>query len=83
MPAEQELDRFGVVGDDGSWLTVVEFRLVRHRRTARGERLDIGARAWRLSSGEPLLVVDAETFIVRPTGEQLRRLPQNNERKQT
>lgn len=83
MPAEQELDRFGVVGDDGSWLTVVEARLIRHRRTDRGEQIDIGARAWRLSTGEPLTVVDAENFVVRASGEGLRRLPLSNERKQT
>ena len=69
---EEELDRVRVVGDDGSWLTAIEFRLVDRRSTLRGPRTVLGRREWRLSTGERLEVVAADAFLVRGTGELLR-----------
>ncbi|MBB4858604.1 hypothetical protein HNO88_001930 [Novosphingobium chloroacetimidivorans] len=54
MVIEEELDRARVIGDDGTWLTAIEFRLVDVQSSLRGERRAIGRRAWRLSTGEPL-----------------------------
>jgi len=71
VTGEEELDRVLVVGDDGSWLTAIEFRLVDHRSTSRGPRRALGRREWRLSTGERLDVVGADAFLVRRTGEML------------
>ncbi|WP_093299635.1 hypothetical protein [Sphingomonas sp. NFR04] len=74
MAIEEELDRFAAIGDDGSWLTVIAYRLVDTLDTPRGPRRLLGARAWRLSTSEPLLLVDSATYLVPATGELVRRL---------
>jgi len=51
LTVEEELDRVRVVGDDGSSLTAIEFRLVEYRLTSRGTRKLLGRREWRLSTG--------------------------------
>ncbi|MDF0489945.1 hypothetical protein PX554_17555 [Sphingomonas sp. H39-1-10] len=73
MILEEELDRVRVVGDDGSWLIAIEFRLVTVKSSPRGDRREIGRRAWRLSTGEPLTIVDRDNFEMPETGELLRR----------
>lgn len=71
---DEELDSVRVVGDDGTWLSAIEFRLSDRWRGHRGPRRVIGGRPWRLCTGEVLDTVDRDAFIVRATGELLHRL---------
>lgn len=73
MTGEEELDRVRATGDDGSWLTAVEVRLVEFRSTRKGPRRVLGRCAWHLNTDEALDLVDKGTFIVRANGEMLTR----------
>lgn len=55
---EEELGRVRVVGDDGTWLVAIEFRLLNER----------------LSTGKVLVVVEKDAFTIGSTGELLRRI---------
>lgn len=71
---DEELRRLRVVAEDGTWLTAIESRHVHWISTKRGPRRMIGARHWRLSTGEALTVVDRQTFCNAETGEILSQL---------
>jgi len=71
---EEELGRVRVVGDDGTWLVAIEFRLLNERPSERGLRRALGRREWRLSTGKVLVVVDKDAFTIGSTGELLRRI---------
>jgi hypothetical protein len=66
---EEELARYRCQGDDGAFLTVIEYRHVDVVCAA------TGARRLGLSTGEPVRYIDAETFEVIASGELLRREP--------
>lgn len=66
---EEESARFRCEGDDGSPLTVLEYRLTGET----GRRRYPGARRLVLSTGEPVRYIDAVTFEVIDTGELVHR----------
>ncbi|MFK3888816.1 hypothetical protein [Sphingomonas sp. NPDC079357] len=68
---EEESARYRCEGDDGSSLTVMEYRHVGQGNTDR--RRYPGARRLILSTGEPVRYIDAVTFEVIGTGELVRR----------
>lgn len=68
---EEESARYRCQGDDGSSLTVLEYRHV--GRTEDGRRRYPGARRLVLSTGEPVRYIDAVTCEVIDTGELVRR----------
>lgn len=70
----EELGRYRCVGDDGTRLTVVEYRYVHVTRDKSGTRRHLGARQLALETGEAVRYIDAETFEVIDSGELLRRL---------
>lgn len=70
---EEESARYRCEGDDGSPLTVVEYRHVGHANTEAGRRRYPGARRLALSTGQLVRYVDAVTFEVVDTGELVRR----------
>lgn len=73
---EEELQRLRVIAGDGTVLTAVELRFVAIEPTPRGHRRRIGARVWRLDTGEALRVIDHAGFLVVATGEFLEVHPQ-------
>lgn len=70
-PPETLLAWHPCVGDDGTCLMVIEYRYMLHEETPAGVRVYPGARRWALDSGEPVRVIDRETFEVVATGELL------------
>lgn len=72
---EEELSRHRCLGDDGTILTVIEYRHVDTIPGASGTRIYPGARRLALSTGEPVRYIDSETFEVIASGEMLRRQP--------
>lgn len=71
---EEELDRYRCVGDDGSYVTVIDRRHVYLVRNGQGSRRQLGARRLALDTGEAVRYIDSETFEAVETGELLRRL---------
>lgn len=68
-PECEELQRCRVWGNDGSEFTAVEYRYRSIIATDRGARVQIGARHWRLKSGQPLRPIGADGFLHEPSGE--------------
>jgi hypothetical protein len=71
---EEELARYRCSGDDGTYLTVVEYRFVDIARHEGKVRRRLGAARLTLTDGEPIRYVDPQTFEIVRTGELLRRL---------
>ena len=71
---EIEIRRIRCVGDDGAWLTVVEYRHRTSSAMAGRRRELIGAGHLALATGEPVRYIDPNTFEVLGSGELLRRL---------
>lgn len=61
-------------GDDDRCVFVLECRYFTAVETPRGLRVYPGAKNWRLSSGEPVEVIDKDWFRVPHTGEVLMRV---------
>ncbi len=74
---EEESARYRCEGDDGSPLTVVEYRHIGHVETKAGRRRYPGARRLALFTGEPVRYIDALTFEIVGTGELVRRCNAN------
>ncbi|MEO9132162.1 MAG: hypothetical protein ABI240_13245 [Sphingomonas sp.] len=70
---EEERARYRCFGDDGTCLTVVEYRYVQIARSEGKIRRQLGACRLTLTSGEPARYIDPETFEIIGTGELLRR----------
>lgn len=71
---EEELARYRCSSDDGTYLTVVEYRFVDIARREGKVRRRLGAARLALMDGEPIRYVDPQTFEIVRTGELLRRL---------
>ena len=70
---EEESARYRCEGDDGSLITVLEFRHFDCAETESGRRRYPGARRLALSTGEPVRYIDLTTFEIIGSGELLRR----------
>lgn len=71
---EEERARYQCASDDGTWLTVVEYRYVHISRTEGKVRRHLGAARLALTDGEPIRYVDRQTFEIVRSGELLCRL---------
>ncbi len=71
MTGREVLREFRVVGDDGSWLKVLELRHHSEIETAHGVRRLIGSRDFLLSTGEAVRSLGRDLFEVIATGELL------------
>ncbi|RIA43927.1 hypothetical protein DFR49_2160 [Hephaestia caeni] len=76
---EEALAHYRCAGDDGTYVTVVDYRHVAIENVAietgaTGVRRRPGARRLALTTGEPVRYIDAQTFEVIASGELLRRL---------
>lgn len=71
IPSEEVRARYECLGDDGTRLTVVEYRYLLHRTTPAGQRTYPGALRWALDLGEPVRQIDRQTFEVVATAELL------------
>ncbi len=69
----EEIGRYRCTGDDGTPLTVVEYRYIFTTESEAGVRRQPGSRWLSLLDGEPVRYIDAETFEVTGSGELLRR----------
>lgn len=70
---EEVFAQYPCLGDDGAFVTVIEYRHVERVGSASGPRLYPGARRLALSTGEAVRYIDAGTFEVVDSGELLRR----------
>ena len=70
------MGRYRCTGDDGTALTVVEYRYIFTTDGEAGVRRHPGSAWLSLLDGEPVRYVDAETFEVTGSGELLRRATQ-------
>jgi hypothetical protein len=71
--AMEELGRYRCMGDDGTALTVVEYRHIFTSSDGGTVRRQHGARWLALLDGEPVRHIDSATFEVVASGELLRR----------
>ncbi len=71
---EEALARYRCAGDDGTYVTVVDYRHVAIEAGATGVRRRPGARRLALTTGEAVRYIDAQTFEIVASGELLRRL---------
>src|SRR3546814_13098938 len=74
---EEALAHYRCAGDDGTYVTVVDYRHVAIEQGAAGTtgvRHRPGARRLALTTGEAVRYIDARTFEVVVSGELLRRL---------
>ncbi|KKW90357.1 hypothetical protein [Sphingobium chungbukense] len=74
MSDQEIMERFRVIGEDGSWLTVFDLRHHGEVETARGARRLIGSRRLELSTGEAVRSLGQDLFEVVATGELLHRV---------
>ncbi len=68
------IQRLTCAGDDDRCVFVLECRYFTSVVTPRGLRVYPGAKNWRLSSGEPVELIDKDLFRVSHTGEVLLRV---------
>lgn len=73
MIVREEIQRHKCVGDDGTPLLAIEFRLVETIGHGSKIRRRLGATRAELRTGETLRIIDAKTFEVTETGELIRR----------
>lgn len=66
---ERKINMLRCAGDDGATVFVVEHQYFDRRQTAHGERTYSGARRFALNTGEPVRLIDGQTYEIIKTGE--------------
>ncbi|MCM8730426.1 hypothetical protein ACFO8O_05520 [Hephaestia sp. GCM10023244] len=71
---EEALAHYRCASDDGTYVTVVDYRHVAIETGPAGVRYRPGARRLALTTGEAVRYIDARTFEIVASGELIRRL---------